>query len=198
MRAHMALHNSFIKIELREVDINDIPEEALCISPKATVPLLVFPDGTFIDESWDIVKWALTQNDPDNWLGDNNEYSLDAEMLIETTDFSFKEDLDHYKYADRYPEQSAEDYRAACEEFIEELEEKLAEHDYLLGDTMSLADIGVFPFIRQFSLIDKHWFAQAPYPNVQRWLQNIIDSPLFENVFRKHDLWKSGDKPVFI
>jgi glutathione S-transferase len=198
MRAHMALHNSAIKIELREVDLNDMPGEALCISPKATVPILVFPDGTYIDESWDIVKWALTQNDPDNWLGDNKKYSLDAEMLIETNDFTFKEDLDHYKYADRYPEENAEVYRAACEEFIEELEDKLAEHDYLLGDTISLADIGVFPFIRQFSLVDKDWFDQAPYPSVRRWLQDITESPLFDHVFRKHDLWKTGDRTIYI
>jgi len=198
MRAHMTLLNSGIKTELREVDIDNMPEQVISISPKATVPILVFPDGTFIDESWDIVKWALTQNDPDNWLGQGKVYLLDAEMLIETNDFSFKEDLDHYKYADRYPEQSAEFYRAACEEFIEELEEKLNDHDYLLGDAVSLADIGVFPFIRQFSLVDKDWFDQAPYPNVQRWLQNIIDSALFKNVFRKHALWKTGDKTIFI
>jgi len=198
MRAHMTLYNSGIKAELREVNLNDIPEQAVSISPKAAVPLLVFPDGTSIDESWDIVKWALSQNDPDNWLGENNEHLLDAEMLIETNDFSFKVDLDHYKYADRYPEQSIAVYRAACEEFIEELEETLSPHDYLLGDTLSLADIGVFPFIRQFSLVDKDWFDQAPYPHVQRWLQNIIDTALFEHVFKKHDLWKPGDKTIFI
>jgi glutathione S-transferase len=194
----MALRNSGIKVELREVDLNDMPEQAINISTKATVPLLVFPDGTFIDESWDIVKWALSQNDPDNWLGEDTEHLLDAEMLIETNDFSFKEDLDHYKYADRYPEQSVELYRAACEEFIEELEEMLSNRDYLLCDTISLADIGVFPFIRQFSLVDKDWFDQAPYPRVQHWLQNISETALFEHVFKKHDLWKSGDKAIFI
>jgi glutathione S-transferase len=198
----MALLNSGIKVELREVDINDMPDEAINISAKATVPILVLADGTFIDESWDIVKWALAQNDPDNWLGktaeSSSEFLLDAEMLIETNDFSFKEDLDHYKYADRYPEKSEQEYRAACEEFIEELEEKLTDSQYLLGDDMTLADIGVFPFIRQFSQVDKDWFDQSSYPKVQRWLNEIIQSSLFQQVFQKHEIWKPGDKTVYI
>jgi len=194
----MALVSSGIKTELREVDINDMPEEAIKISAKATVPILVLADGTFIDESWDILKWALSQNDPDNWLGKNAEFLLDAEMLVETNDFSFKEDLDHYKYADRYPEKSAQYYRAACEEFIEELEEELTDSQYLLDHDMTLADIGVFPFVRQFSLVDKEWFDQSPYPNVQRWLNQIIDSSLFQQVFQKHEIWKPGDKTIYI
>lgn len=198
MRAHMALKNSAIKVELREVDLNDMPQEALAVSAKATVPLLVFSDGSFIDESWDIVKWAVAQNDPDNWSGENDEYLMDAEMLVETNDFSFKEDLDHYKYADRHPQQTEEEYRLACEEFIEELEDMLADHDYLLGNQLTLADIGVFPFIRQFSLVDKDWFEQSPYNNVKHWLTTIINTSLFQQVFVKHSLWKKGDQAIYI
>ncbi len=95
MRAHLALKKAGLKVELREVKLSDMPEEALNISPKATVPILILPDGTVLDESWDIVKWALQQNDPDNWLGENDSFLPDAEMLIETNDFSFKNDLDH-------------------------------------------------------------------------------------------------------
>ena len=123
----MALKNAGIKVELREVKLEDMPEQAIKISAKATVPILDLSEGKFIDESWEIVKWALAQNDPSNWLGKNNEYLLDAEMLIETNDFSFKEDLDHYKYANRYPEYSEQHYREACEKFIEELEEMLVD-----------------------------------------------------------------------
>lgn len=198
MRAHMALKKSAIEVELREVDLNNMPQQALKISAKATVPVLVLDDETFIDESWDIVKWALQQNDPDNWLGEQGEFLLDAEMLVETNDFSFKEDLDHYKYADRFPAQSEQDYRQACEEFIVELEEKLADSQYLLADRLTLADIGVFPFIRQFSLVDKDWFDMSPYPNVRRWLNEITSSLLFNKVFEKHELWKAGDKPIYI
>lgn len=198
MRAHMALKYSGLKVELREVDLNDMPVEALKISAKATVPVLVLTNGTIIDESWDILKWALTQNDPDNWLGDANDYLLAAEMLTETNDFSFKADLDHYKYADRYPEQSEESYRMACEEFIEELEDMLTENKYLLAEQLTLADISVFPFVRQFSLVDKDWFDQAPYPKVQIWLDNLVNSELFQDIFRKHTVWKAGSPAIYI
>jgi glutathione S-transferase len=175
-----------------------MPEEALAISPHETVPVLALTDGTVIDESWDIVKWALVQNDVDNWLGEDNEFLLDAEILIETNDYSFKTDLDHYKYADRHPEHSKLHYRNKCEEFIEELEGMLTENRYLLADQLSLADIGVFPFVRQFSLVDKEWFDQAPYPRVQQWLADMIDSELFQSVFQKHELWKAGDTAIYI
>ncbi|MDT8283498.1 MAG: glutathione S-transferase [Gammaproteobacteria bacterium] len=198
MRAHMALKYCGLKIELREVDLKDYPEQALQISPKATVPVLQLSDGTVIDESWDIVKWALQQNDTDHWSGDNNSYLQDAEMLIETNDFSFKEDLDRYKYAERFPEHGKEYYRQACEEFIEELEVMLNENDYLLGKHLSLADIGIFPFVRQFSLVDKNWFQQSPYPKVNLWLNNLTTSALFESVFQKHAIWKHGDGAIFV
>lgn len=198
MRAHMALKQSGIKIELREVKLSNMPDETLAISPEATVPVLVLPDGTVFTESWDIVKWSLAQNDPGHWLGDDSEHLLDAEILIETSDFSFKEDLDHYKYADRFPEHSKEHYREACEEFIEELEDMLTDNDYLLADQLSLADIGVFPFIRQFSLVDKDWFDSAPYPKVQKWLDSLINTELFQHIFQKHDLWKPDDTAIYI
>lgn len=198
MRAHLALKKAGLKVELREVKLSNLPEQLMELSPKSTVPVLVLPNGIVFDESWDIVKWALQQNDPDNWLGDDDCYLSDAEMLIEINDFSFKTDLDHYKYADRHPEHSQQHYREACEEFIEELEDALAEHRYLLADQISLADIGVFPFVRQFSLVDQEWFDQAPYPRVQHWLNSLIDSELFQHVFQKHELWQAGDPAIYI
>ena len=198
MRAHMALKQSGIKVELREVKLSDMPAEALALSPEATVPILALPDGTVFTESWDIVKWSLAQNDPDRWLGDNDEYTLDAEMLIETNDFSFKEYLDRYKYADRFPEHSEEYYRTACEEFIKELEGMLSKNYYLLADQISLADIGVFPFVRQFSLVNKEWFDGTPYLKVQNWLQNLIDTELFQVIFQKHELWNSDATTIYI
>ncbi len=194
----MALKYAGIEVELREVDLNNMPPQALKISPEATVPALLLPDATAMDESWVIVKWALEQNDPDNWLGDNKKYALDAEILVETNDFSFKEDLDHYKYADRFPEHTEKYYREACEEFIEELEDMLCENNYLLADQLTLADIGVFPFVRQFSLVDKEWFDQSPYPHVRRWLEALIAIELFQQVFQKHALWKEGSPVVYI
>ena len=186
----MALKQSDIEFELREVKLSDLPDEVLTISPDKTVPVLILPDGTTFTDSWDIIKWSLSQNDPDHWLGSANDYLLDAEMLIETNDFSFKEDLDHYKYADRFPEHSEEHYRKSCEEFIDELEEMLTEKYYLIADQLTLADIAVFPFVRQFSLVNKDWFEQAPYPKVQNWLDNLISTELFQHVFQKQQLWK--------
>jgi len=118
--------------------------------------------------------------------------------LIETNDYSFKTDLDHYKYADRHPEHSQEFYRQACEEFIEELEDMLSENKYLLSNELSLADIGVFPFIRQFSLVDKEWFEQSKYTGVQNWLQNLIDFDLFQEVFQKHKIWQTGAPAIYV
>ncbi len=182
MRAHMALKKSGLKIERREVDLKQMPDELLKASTKATVPVLVLPGEIVFDESWDILKWALDQKDPGNWLGEIKQFLLDAEMLVETNDFSFKNDLDRYKYADRFPEHSAKHYRHACEEFIEELETMLSINNFLLADQLSIADIAVFPFVRQFSLVDKNCFDQSSYANVQRWLENLINTELFKNI----------------
>ena len=198
MRAHMALKNAGIKIELREVELKNMPQQLLDLSPDATVPVLQLSDDEVMTESWDIVKWALSQHDPENWSGNDNEYFLDAEILIETNDYSFKLDLDHYKYADRHPEQTQEQYRIACETFIEELEDMLSDKRYLLADKISLADIGVFPFVRQFSLVDKDWFEQSDYPAVRNWLQQLIDTDLFQHVFQKHELWQANDSVIYV
>ena len=194
----MALKYTGLAVELREVNPDDMPEEALRLLSNATVPLLVLDDGSYIDESWDIVKWALEQYDPDHWLGKEKEHLLDAEILIETNDFSFKEDLDHYEDADRPPGHTETYYRERCEEFIEELEEMLSEHTFLLSSRLTLADIGVFPFVRQFSKVDETWFAQAAYPRVRQWLQSLIDSALFQQVFQEHKLWRPGDEPIYL
>ena len=198
MRAHMGLKNSGLKIELREVELKNIPDELLRRSSKATVPIMVLPDNNVIDESWDILKWALEQNDPDNWLGEDKQFLFDTEMLVETNDFSFKTDLDHYKYADRFPEHDAQHYRKACEEFIEELEAMLSENDNLLADQLTIADIAIFPFIRQFSLVDQSWFDQSPYKNVRRWLEKLISTELFNHVFQKRQVWEKGDVKVYL
>lgn len=198
MRAHMALKYANQKIILREVELNDLPAEALAVSLHATVPSLVINENEYMDESWDIVKWAIQKNDPDNWLGKNGEYLKDAEMLVETNDYSFKEDLDHYKYADRHPEQPMEYYRQRCEEFLDELNEMLEENVFLLADHITIADIAVFPFIRQFAMVDKGWFDKAPYPELQRWLDFILDTEWFSDAFKKHEIWKSGSEDIYV
>ncbi len=198
MRAHMGLKYAALTIELREVSLKSLPEQLLDVSTNETVPVLVLSEDNVIEESWDILKWAVEQSDPDNWLGPNNEYLLAAEMLVETNDFSFKDDLDRYKYADRFPEHSEESYRKVCEEFIEELEDMLSENRYLMAPQLSIADIAVFPFIRQFSLVDKTWFDQSPYPKVRQWLAKMIEAELFQQVFQKHENWKNDNPVIYL
>lgn len=198
MRARLAMKYSKIDVELREVDLNNIPDALDAISTDKTVPVLQLVDGSVIEESWDIAKWATTQNDEDNWCGENNNYLNDAEMLVEMNDFSFKEDLDHYKYADRYPEHPMEYYRELGEEFLQELEDRLCETRYLSADTLSITDIAVFPFVRQFAFVDKDWFDQAPYPKLQHWLKQQLESELFDAIMNKQSNWQEGDRPVLL
>ncbi len=186
----MALHASGIEYELREVELKNKPACMLRASAKGSVPVLVLPDGTVIDESWDIMQWALHQNDPDNWLGDEDAHLSTAAQLVHLNDDRFKQYLDRYKYADRYPEQSREAHREAGMFFLLELEKQLSETHYLLGGTMSIADAAIFPFIRQFADIDKNWFEQGPCPLLRNWLTAILNSPRFAAVMQKHTVWQ--------
>ena len=196
MRARLAVKYSGVAVELREVDLKHVPASLTQASSKETVPVLMLPDGKVLDESWDILLWALRRNDPDCWLGEDECHLIPADQLIEMNDYSFKDDLDHYKYADRYPEHPAEEYRSRGEEFLQELEELLRMQPYLLGDRISLADIGVFPFIRQFAFVDKDWFDQTAHHHLQRWLDGLLQCELFESVMVRHPVWKPGDVPV--
>ena len=203
IRARMALKYAGIKVELREIDLDNPPEALCAISANATVPVLHLPDGRVFDESWDIVQWAVQQNDPDSWLGENNQYLIESDMLLETNDYSFKQDLDHYKYADRHPEHPMEYYREQGEEFLQELEDRLSATRHLLTDTLSIADIVIFPFIRQFAKVDEAWFNQTPYPNLQMWLNGFYDleryeGRLFSSVMNKYELWKQGDPAIYL
>lgn len=198
MRAHMALNYAGLKIILRDVKLSDLPAEVLAVSPHATVPSLGISENEYMDESWDIVKWAVQQNDPGNWLGENNEYLNEAEMLVEINDFSFKDDLDHYKYADRYPEHPMEYYRENGEEFLEELTELLQQNTFLSADHIAITDIAVFPFIRQFAMVDKEWFDKSPYPELQRWLLAMLSSEWFIEAFKKHETWETGSKDIYL
>ena len=186
MRARMALRYSGVKVEIHEVSLKDKPAELLLASPKGTVPVLVLPDGKVIDESLDVMRWALMQNDPENWLMRNQPAQAGlAESLIAENDDSFKQALDRYKYFTRYPEQSREAYRAQGEVFLAKLETLLTETRYLCRDSRSYADIAIFPFIRQFASADETWFAQSPYPHLRLWLAQLTSSSLFISIMEK-------------
>jgi glutathione S-transferase len=189
MRARMALWAAQVQVELREVSLREKPQHLLQISPKATVPVLQLPDGTVLEQSLDIMHWALQQNDAQGWL------SVDiaqADALISTTDGEFKKALDRYKYPDRYPEQSPLFYREQGEQFLQRLETALAGHRYLLGDAASIADVAIFPFIRQFAAVDSEWFAQSAYGNLRVWLARWVESALFDEVMQKVATYVEG------
>ncbi len=199
MRARMAIHYTGIKIILREVVLSDKPQEMLQLSPKATVPVLVLDDGSVIDESLDIMHWALGVSDKEGWLSElDKPDSVLVQQLIIENDHEFKTHLDHYKYADRFPEQSMEQYRLQGEIFLKKLDLYLQRHDYLLGQKLSLADVAIFPFIRQFAYVDFSWFEQTSYLSLQKWLQGFIDSELFTAVMKKNAAWKKGDEIRFV
>ena len=181
MRARMALRYCGVPVEIIEVSLKAKPAEMLAISPKGTVPVLD-ANGRVIDESLEIMRWALAQNDPQDWL-----LSGDARVaeLIEANDQVFKVHLNRYKYAERYPEQPMEVYRAEGEMFLRRLEELLEGRDYLLTDHPSLADIALLPFVRQFAHVDREWFAQTPYVRLQAWLQRFLESELFTSIMKK-------------
>ncbi|OQW75192.1 MAG: glutathione S-transferase [Proteobacteria bacterium ST_bin11] len=193
MRARMAIAISKRSVAIREIELSNKPAEMLTISPKGTVPVLLLPDGQLIEQSLDIMLWALTQQDPQNWLGRGSD---DSRHLIEWNDGDFKYFLDRYKYADRYPEQTASVYRQQGEVFLADLECRLRRTRFLCGDTFSLADAAIAPFIRQFAAVDNTWFASSPYPALQQWLSNFLTSNLFVAVMRKYPPWKADDPLV--
>ena len=198
MRARLALYASGVAVELREVSLRDKPASMLAASPKGSVPVLVLPDGRVIDESWDIMQWALHRHDPDGWLGENDSHIDAAIPLISKNDASFKYHLDRYKYPDRYPEYPQSHYRSEAEAFLLQLETRLGASRFLLGDALSVADAALFPFIRQFAEVDKDWFALTPYPKLQRWLKGFINSGRFIAVMEKYSIWHMGDPAVIM
>lgn len=193
MRARMGLAYAQIKCELREVILRDKPSEMIALSEKATVPVLQLPDGQIIDESYDIIKWAISQNDPLNW----QEFLSETDVFVQENDGSFKTALDKYKYASRFPEQSPEFYRDQGAVFLNKLNDILNHQPYLLGHHHSVADIALFPFIRQFAHVDRDWFYNTPYSAVQNWLTTLLNSEIFTSIMTKYSRWEKGNNTVY-
>ena len=194
MRARLGILFAQQQVELREVVLKNKPPQMLAISPKGTVPVLQLMDGSIIEESREIMVWALEQNDPQNLL--DEALRTQADELIDQNDNEFKYWLDRYKYADRHPQMSQADYRQKGEIFLQQLEALLSQHRYLLGNEISVADIGVMPFVRQFAHVDREVFYNLHYPNLQRWLQNWLEHPLFVQAMTKFKPWEEGDELV--
>jgi len=185
IRARMALFNSDIELEIYEVSLKNKPPAMLDVSSKGTVPVLV-TGAKVVDESLDIMLWALKINDPDGWYSQYSEADKKFAMqLISQNDEEFKGWLDKYKYADRHPQFEQNYYRGKCENYLQVLETALQKSPYLMGETVSLADMAIFPFIRQFSMVDQKWFDSCPFPGIRRWLTSLLDLPLFTRVMAK-------------
>jgi glutathione S-transferase len=185
IRARMAIAISNVAVNEIEVDLKDKPAQMLAISPKATVPVLALNDGRVIDESLDIMRWALQQNDPMNILSVSDDVAATIEQLIARNDGEFKALLDRYKYPERYLEFSARHYRDQAEDFLQLLDFKLTQHRYLAAEKPSLADLALLPFMRQFYMVDKQWFDTLPYGSLKKWLASWMRSDMFLAVMQK-------------
>ena len=189
MRARLALAVSGVRVEVREIRLRAKPEAMLAASPKGTVPVLVLAGGGVIDQSIDIMRWALHRHDPEAWLDG------DDRALIADCDDRFKHHLDRTKYPERHASDPVA-HRIAAVEWLGLLEQRLARHDNLCGTRRSLTDAAIMPFVRQFAAIDPDWFAQQPLPRVQDWLARHLQSALFETVMVRFDPWSPKDAPI--
>ena len=183
MRARMALYQAGVQCEIVEVELKAKPAAMLVLSPKGSVPVLQLPSGEVIDESLDIMHWALEQNDPAHWLPSSWAIS---QSLIDENDGGFKSNLDRYKYPQRYPAGNSVEARDKGLIFLLQLNTQLNGNAYLLGQKISFVDISIFPFVRQFANTDTDWFADQALPAVQFWLETLVDSDLFKTIMEKN------------
>lgn len=190
MRARAAVLASGVCCEVREIVLRDKPAALLTASPKGTVPVLVTADGV-IDESLDIMRWALERNDPDGWL------SRDDGGLIARNDGAFKHHLDRYKYPERH-DGDAVAHRGAGLTILADLDARLAGAANLCDASVGLADMAILPFVRQFAAVDRAWFDVQPLSHLRAWLDRYVASPLFERVMTKRAVWREGDMPVML
>jgi glutathione S-transferase len=189
MRARLALIVSGMVCEIREVKLSAKPVEMLMSSPKATVPILVLGDEQVIDESLDIMRWALCRHDPEAWL------SREDRTLIEINDGPFKTHLDRYKYPARHTADPIE-HRSAGMSILAELENRLSFGSNLCGEAMGITDAAIMPFVRQFAQTDRTWFDAQPLPKLGAWLDRHVTSPLFDRAMIRHLPWRPEDAPI--
>jgi len=192
MRARMALLISGQKVELREVVLRDKPEAMLHQSSKGTVPVLVQTDGQVLDESLDVIYWALDQSDPEGWL----THKPAAQPLIAQSDAEFKYHLDRYKYPNRYDDVDPDYHRAEGLKFLQKLDGMIAAEGQIFGPKPGLADYAIFPFVRQFANHDRGWFDAQDLPALQPWLAGHLGSPIFAVAMEKFPQWQPDQTPA--
>ncbi len=195
MRARMAILASGQVVDLREIVLRDKPAEMLAASPKGTVPVLVLSDGSVIEESLEIMLWALGRNDPEGWLAGPVDRSQMLD-LISACEADFKPNLDAYKYGAKGDDAQRLLARKRACVFLAALEERLSRHDFLFDGSARLGDIAIFPFVRQFAFVDKAWFDAAGFPRVSAWLEGFLAAPVFLDVMDKVARWAPGQAPI--
>lgn len=184
IRARLAIFASGVKVDMCEVDLRHKPQALLDCSAKGTVPVLQFANGDVIDESLDIMHWALAINDPFNWQVDGHLQTITS-YLIQQNDGMFKFYLDRYKYAERFPQHPKHYYRQQAALFLAMLTRYLNQHTYLISHQPTFADMAIIPFVRQFAQVDRDWFDASPYTTVRQWLDALVQSPLFLDAIKK-------------
>jgi len=189
----MVLSYMEVSVDLREVLLNERPQSLYKISSKGTVPVLLLNDGKVLDESLDIMLWAIEQGEQKLYEDKLNEQN----QLIKYNDTKFKYWLDRYKYHVRYLEHSREYYQRKCSKTLAEYDMRLSGNAYLMGDRIRLADIAIFPFIRQCANVDQNWFNNK-YPNLNQWLEIWKQSRVFKSVMMKYNQWKLGDESLIV
>jgi len=191
IRARLAIKVSGVAVVHREVMLSQKPAELLAASAKATVPVLLLPAGAVLDESLDIMRWALARHDPQGWMRVEEDKAV--QFWTHRNDGPFKRALDGYKYATGQAGGSLQAWREeAVALMLAPMEAQLAQHRFLLRETPSVADIALLPFVRQFAACDADWFSRAPLKGLQAWLVALTAQPLFESVMAKREPWRPG------
>lgn len=200
MRARLALAVSGQTCELREVVLRNKPQGLLQASPKGTVPVLVLPDGRVLEQSLDIMLWALGLHDPEAWLAPSHGTMAEMLALIAECDGAFKQALDRCKYPSRYtdvsPDANTDAERAVAASWLQQLDARLSARPFLFGTHAALADMAIAPFVRQFAAIDAAWWSAQPWPHLQAWLAQWQASDLLASVMHKLPAWVDGTEGV--
>lgn len=203
MRARIALFKAEQVVRIRAIKLNNKPDEMILVSPKGSVPVLVIQEDRthstkIIEESLEVMLWALSQNDPENLLHLSDSSALPAMVkLILEFEHDFLPSYNAYSSAKRYHDGNEVIYRQACEIHLKKLEGCLSQHSYLFSNKESLVDIALLPFLRKFARIDKQWYRQSPYPKLHAWLKRYLDSPMFSKVMEQHELWLDHRKEIY-
>ena len=197
MRARFAIRSSKIIVEVREIKLKEKPSEFLKSSPKGTVPVLITNSGEVLEESFDIINWALNKNDPDKWLAKGKLENKEIAKLLDDLENKFKPNLDKYKYPSRFSEIDQYLYRDKNLCFLKKLNSYLEINNSLNCEYLTLLDYAIFPFIRQFRNVDQEWFDKLNFNFLNKWINQIIDSEDFSSIMKKFKKWEPYDVPIY-